>query len=198
MGYALAITLLTVAWALYVTWLAARLRRLYTRCRAAEQALRLALTRRALVAGDTVAAHAACCGNGAVAVQLAASQALHAAADEREAAESDLTRALQAAIHTAVSDGQLSAERLRRVFDDVLTQNRRVEMARALYNDAVRDTCALRRSWQLRALRLAAHRTRPGYFDIDTTLTMSAEPITRSLPATRSLPTAMPLPAATS
>ncbi len=173
MGYLLTVIAVASAWALYVTWLAARLRRLHSRSAAAAQALVLQLTRRALAVSNAVSDHAALLPNSAVTLQLAAHLALHAASDEREAAESDLTRALQ----EAVRGNPMLSEQREQIFRDVVIQNRRVEMARALYNDAVRDTCALRRRWQLRALRLAAHLERPDYFDIDTTLSLDAPPL---------------------
>lgn len=170
MSYVLVVIALAGAWALHLTWLAARLRRLHARSDAAAQALSLQLTRRALVVNDVATDHVALLVDSAATLHFAVWLALHAAADEREAAESDLTRALQ----VAVRDNPMPAEQREQIFKNVVIQNRRVEMARVLYNDAVRDTCALRRRWLLRVLRLAAHLEHPKYFDIDTTLSMTA------------------------
>jgi hypothetical protein len=61
----------------------------------------------------------------------------------------------------------------------------RVRVARRFYNDAVRDTRALRQRRMPRLLRLAGHRAVPAFFDIDD-----------SVPAAAAEPTAAPAPAA--
>ncbi len=186
MSYVLAVIVLAGAWALYATWLATRLRRLHARSAGAAQALTIQLARRALRVSTAVTDHAELLGSGAITLQLAAKLALHASDNEREAAESDLTRALQ----LASRNGPMPREQRERVFAGVITQNRRVEMARALYNDAVRDTCALRRRWQLRALRLGAHLECPKYFDIDTAL--ATDTLTPERPSVVVIPTINP------
>ena len=50
----------------------------------------------------------------------------------------------------------------------------RVQVARRFYNDAVRDTRALRSRRMPRLLRLAGHRALPQFFDIDDTGTIPA------------------------
>lgn len=51
----------------------------------------------------------------------------------------------------------------------------RVRVARRFYNDAVRDTRALRSRRMPRMLRLAGHRAMPQFFDIDDSGTISVE-----------------------
>lgn len=172
MDYWLSAISLVSAWVLYVTWLAARLRRLYVRVDAASRALDAALVRRALGVAELAVMQPIALGSRADVTELAAHGALRALAEDREAAESELTRAVQDALWSRVlQSGTLESRELQSGFAEVLTQNRSVETARALYNDAVRDTCALRRRWHVRTLRLAVHRRRPTYFDIDATLT---------------------------
>jgi hypothetical protein len=49
---------------------------------------------------------------------------------------------------------------------DLAVASRRLGVARQVYNDAVRDTLALRQQRLPRALRLGAHHPLPRYFDI--------------------------------
>ncbi|MGI8647323.1 MAG: hypothetical protein DLM55_12370 [Acidimicrobiales bacterium] len=172
MDYWLIMILLVSTWVMYVTWLAARLRRLHARVDAASRALDAALVRRALGVAELAVTQPIALGSRAGATELAAHGALCALAEDREGAESELTRAVQDVLEfRALQSGALDPSELESRFTEVLAQNRSVETARALYNDAVRDTCALRRRRHVRTLRLAVHRRRPTYFDIDATLT---------------------------
>lgn len=127
---------------------ASRLDRLHMRTDAAWLALDGALVRRAVVVQALVAAGGQ--------LGAAASRAI-AAGPDREIAENDLGRRLgaleRAGLDAAHAVGLADAEA-------------RVVIARRVYNDAVRDTLALRSRRVVRWLRLAGNMPRPGYFEI--------------------------------
>jgi hypothetical protein len=160
--------LLLLAW---TVWTLVRLRRLEQRVARARAALDAQLQRRAGLA-TTVARYAAASLGEEPARRLAAAAAgaRAPAAGDRELAENALGRELQA----------LPAD-LPGVPADVAADLRatatRVGLARRFYNDAVRDTRALRRRRLPRLLRLHARRPLPRYFDIDDGL---AQVVTRT------------------
>jgi hypothetical protein len=79
------------------------------------------------------------------------------------------------------------------VLDDLREAAARVHVARRFYNDAVRDTRALRARRLPRLLHLAGHVPMPVFFDIDDTVPPSpAAPVT--VPAPRPAPVADELP----
>ena len=170
MSYVLVIAAIGAGLGVYLAWLASRLRRLHARVNAAADALSLRLIRRAAVAWELAQTLSELRGGTGAALKQAAMVALDAPSAEREATQSDLTRAIQEAIRRC----ELPAPRLGEVFAPVLAENRRVEMARSLYNDTVRDTAALRRQRFPRALRLASYLPTPVYFDINTALTLTS------------------------
>ena len=86
----------------------------------------------------------------------AARLALDASPDEREAAENDLTRRLQAVPLT----GADAATRT------LVATSRRVVLARQVHTDLVRDALTARRRPLVRLLRMARRYERPRYFDI--------------------------------
>ncbi|WP_369133315.1 hypothetical protein [Modestobacter sp. I12A-02662] len=146
------LVLLLLVW---TAWTLTRLRRLEGRVRRARTVLDGALLRRAELTAALARELAAELGPD-LAGELAgaAAGARVPAADDREAAENTLGRLL------------------RRVPDDIRFPELddagvRVGLARRFYNDAVRDTRALRRRRLSRALRLHARRPLPRYFDID-------------------------------
>jgi hypothetical protein len=152
---------------LYVAWLARRVGRLDARTDAALRALGDQLDRRATAAAELT-------GLPAGPVRVAAQAALtsgHADSDARQAAESDLTRALRTAGPallpagaTAIPAGLPGApDPLARVH----AENRRLGVARQVYNDAVRDSRSLRTARIPRAFRLGRRGPLPTYFDID-------------------------------
>ena len=145
--------------AAYVTWTAARLDRLHDRCAAARASLDAQLVRRAAAASALARDHAGVLGERADLLRAAAHAALDAGDDGRELAETDLTRELRHLPWSAVEP----------VLADVGAASGRVTLSRHIYNDAVRDTLALRRRRFPRALRLSAGRPWPRYFDIDDT-----------------------------
>jgi hypothetical protein len=143
---------LLLAWTAFTL---TRLRRLVGRVRRAREVLDAALLRRAELSAALARERAADLGPDLTAALAdAAAGARAPSAGDREAAENLLGR------------------RLRRVPEPVLTPELtdagvRVALARRFYNDAVRDTRALRRRRLSRVLRLHARRPLPRYFDID-------------------------------
>ena len=140
----------------YVTWTAQRLDRLHARVDAAVAALDAQLVRRAAAARG-------------LAGQLpdaplaeAAGRALAAEPADREAVESELTRALRAVLAEPPA-GPATAALVREV-DAAAT---RVRLARQFHNDAVRDTLVVRRRRVPRLLRLWGSAAQPVYFEID-------------------------------
>lgn len=137
-------------------WLTAnRLDRLHVRTEAAWSALEGALARR-IVATRAVAAAGGWRHPESDELRRLAEVADHADRTHRAYAENDLSRAL-AAIPVA-SDPDLAAE--------LADAGERVVFARRFYNDAVRDTRALRAVLFTRIFGLAGRAALPDYFEI--------------------------------
>lgn len=143
-----------VAIATYLTWTAGRLDRLHARVDAAEATLDAQLVRRAVAAEALPRALA---GNRTEEVRAVARTARLADRAGRETAENDLSRLLQ----------QLGLDRESERVAELATAAARVGLARQFYNDAVRDTRAVRFKPVVRLLRLAGRRPMPAYFEID-------------------------------
>jgi hypothetical protein len=140
---------------LWSVWTLTRLRRLAGRVRRAREVLDAALLRRAELAAALAREDPDALGAPLAAGLAAAAAASRApAAGDREAAENRLGRLL----------GQVPQPVLTPELDEAAV---RVGLARRFYNDAVRDTRALRRRRLTRVLRLHARRPLPRYFDID-------------------------------
>ena len=140
---------------LWSAWTLTRLRRLGGRVRRAREVLDAALLRRAELAAALARERADVLEPSVAAALAAAASASRApAAGDREAAENRLGRLL----------GQVPTSALLPELDEAAV---RVGLARRFYNDAVRDTRALRRRRLTRVLRLHARRPLPRYFDID-------------------------------
>jgi hypothetical protein len=135
---------------------ATRLDRLHVRTDAAWAALDAALSRRALAVG-ALGRSAAAADEGCVALNTAAEVALRATPGVRADAENELGRAL-AVLDRATLDAVRVAE--------LADAEQRVVIARRVYNDAVRDTLALRAHRLVRWLHLAGTAPLPRYFDI--------------------------------
>jgi hypothetical protein len=168
--------------AVYVVWVAGRIDRSHARAAAAQATLDAHLVRRAAAAVEA----AETAGDGQL--RWAAKVALEAGADDREAAENDLTRVLRAWLAGAGvpvaarpatdaaaaatgprpgdpadgADGAVAAGHA-----DLVRASRRVALARQVHNDLVRDALALRRRRVVQVLRLAHKHPLPAYFDID-------------------------------
>jgi len=147
----------------YVSWRATRLDRLHTRYETAWAALDAALLRRSAVALDLAGSRYL---DPATSLLLAAAahEANIAGPDRRELAESDLSRALRAAIDQPDLDGRPDADDR---FTDVRAAARGVLIARRFYNDAVRVTLVQRGRWLPRVLHLAGSAPLPEFFEID-------------------------------
>lgn len=149
-----------VLFATWITWTATRLDRLHGRVDAARASLDAQLVRRAAALQALVDRSVAELGPArAGQLRAVARASLDADPTTREAAENDLSRAL----HGIPAD--LDADLLA----DLSDATRRVAFARRFYNDAVRDTVALRRGRLPRLLRLSHRRPVPAFFEIDDT-----------------------------
>jgi hypothetical protein len=135
---------------------ATRLDRLHVRTEAAWAALDAALCRRArAISGLDGSAALRCAAD--VALRAGSDLALRAGAAVREEVENELGRVL------AVLDRrELEPACAGRLAD----AEQRVVIARRVYNDAVRDTLALRSHRMVRWLRLAGTAAAPRYFEI--------------------------------
>lgn len=151
-----AVVATVVAIATYITWTAGRLDRLHARVDAAEAALDAQLVRRA-VAAEALPRELA--NSRTEEVRAAARLARSADPDGREPAENDLSRVLR----------HLGLDRDAPEVDELSMAATRVGLARQFYNDAVRDTRAVRFKPVVRLLHLAGRRPMPTYFEIDDT-----------------------------
>jgi len=173
-----------IAW--YLSYGAARLDRLHSRVEGALSVLDAQLVRRAEAtlelansgSLDPASALLLAGADPASALLLAgaASDSLEADAEphtSREAIESDLTQALEAAL------GEVALQHLREdetvgapVLQRVAAANQRVQLARRFHNDAVIDVRRVRRKPGVRLFRLAGHAELPQTFEIDDELPM--------------------------
>ena len=143
---------LLLAWTAFTL---TRLRRLDGRLRRARDVLDAALLRRAELSAALARERAGDLGTDlATALATAAAGARAPSAGDQEAAENRLGRLLRRVPGPVVPP-------------ELTDAGVRVALARRFYNDAVRDTLALRRRRLARGLRLHAGRPLPRYFDID-------------------------------
>lgn len=145
--------LLFAALRLWIT--ANRLDRLHVRTEAAWSALEGALARR-VVAARAVAATGGLPEAQATELRRVADTADRADRAHRADAENDLSRVL--GLLPPPSEEHLAAE--------LADANERVLLARRFYNDAVRDTRALRQVWFTRMFGLAGRAALPEFFEI--------------------------------
>ena len=153
-----AVLLLLLVW---TGWTLTRLRRLQARVARAWTALDTQLQRRAGLADELALQYP-----GALGAQRASSLAA-AAADARTPVDGDRELA-ENALWRELRDlpGDLPGVPIA-LQTDLAGTTTRVGLARRFYNDAVRDTRALRRHRLPRLLRLHSGRPLPRYFDID-------------------------------
>jgi hypothetical protein len=150
--------LVLLAW---LTWTVVRLRRLEDRVEKAWTALDSQLQRRAGLAEELARRHPAVVGEERAGYLAAFAADARAPVDgDREMAENLLGRELR----ELPADLGALPPALR---DDLEGTMTRVALARRFYNDAVRDTRALRRRRLARGFRLHASRSLPRFFDID-------------------------------
>ena len=158
MGILVTVVAVVVLLATWVTWTATRVDRLHGRVDAARASLDAQLVRRAAALRELVEASApALDADLADRLRGVARASLEADPATREAAENDLSRAL----HEIPPD--LDPDLL----TDLADAARRVAFGRRFFNDAVRDTAALRRRRLPRLLRLGGRRPVPAFFEID-------------------------------
>lgn len=143
-------------WAAFRLWMTARrLDRLHKRTEAAWYACEEAMARR-IVATRALLAIGHLDGDVAAGLRAAALAADRALRPDREAVEQRLSAELTGL--DSAQRGELGSE--------LADAQERVELAAQFYNDAVRDTRALRASWFTRFFRLAGHAQLPEYFGV--------------------------------
>ena len=145
----------------YLSWRATRLDRLHRRVETSQAALAAALARRG-TAMLALAGTAGCDSASARTLVDAVNTARRAGEDERELAESDLSRLLRETLEGAESTSFPDT-----LLAEVVDAAKRVHMARTFYNDAVAHTRRARRSRLVRVLRLAGRASLPEFFEID-------------------------------
>ncbi|MEV4638947.1 hypothetical protein AB0J80_16495 [Actinoplanes sp. NPDC049548] len=150
MWWVLGVLAVVALLAAYLAWTAHRVERVHVRAQSAARALDAHLVRRAAAAA-VVAER-----TDFVELYAAARLALDAGPDEREAAENDLTRQLQAAALNGADPATAT----------LVATSRRVVLARQVHTDLVRDALTARRRPLVRLLRMARHYERPRYFEI--------------------------------
>jgi hypothetical protein len=153
---------------LWIAWTVTRLRRLEARVDRAWTALDTQLLRRAGLARELASTYPGAVGEERAGYLAAFAADARAPVDgDRELAENVIGRELR---ELSVDLGGVPAA----LRDDLTGTATRVALARRFYNDAVRDTRALRRRRLPRLLRLHASRPLPRYFDIDDRLEQAA------------------------
>ncbi len=156
MGWLIAAIILVLLITAYrLSRLATRLDRLHRRTEAAWAVLDVALARRSGVA-RAVAAAPGMDAEVAKAISLAARRTDSAPRAQRADAENELTKALEM-VPTAPESS---------VANELLEAAQRIMLARRFYNDAVRDTRALRADRFSRMFRLAGRASLPDFFEI--------------------------------
>ncbi len=159
--------LVVAAVGVYLSWTAGRLDRLHTRLDAASAALDAQLFRRSSVALE-VATSGMLDPATSLLVVDAAHRARSGADGDREAYESDLSKALAAVFPDP--DVRLTWSRqpgARELLDELGSACRRVEMARRFHNDIVATTRALRSRRLVRWFRLAGRASMPATVELD-------------------------------
>jgi hypothetical protein len=164
----LAIALLFL-FALYLSWTATRLDRLHLRLDAAKIALDAQLVRRASVTLE-LAQSGVLDPATSLLLATAAREARDAQDEERETAESVLTRDLRAVFDEAEQVAYVRGTRVGPpLLDELAIAAKRVQLSRQFYNESVRTVRQLRSHRLVRAFRLAGRAPDKPNFDIDDT-----------------------------
>lgn len=163
----LVVGIVMVLLAVYVSWRAGRLDRLHIRLELARESLDAALMRRRAVVLELAGSRLLDPATSLV-LAAAAHEARMAGPEEREHAESDLSRALRAAVDQGRFRERLAeapgGEDLLEELDAAVAK---VVYSRRFYNNAVGVTRTAQRRWLARTLRLAGHTEYPSFFEID-------------------------------
>ena len=166
-GTIVLVAVLVVLFGLYLSWTATRLDRLHVRLDAARVALDAQLLRRSTAvlelarSGLLDPATALILASGARAAEIAPE-------DEREAAESALTRDVRAAFEDPAQGEHVRAHPDGpELLDELGKAMRRVQLARRFHNESVRAVRLLRGHRLVRAFRLAGRAPDKPSFEID-------------------------------
>lgn len=165
----LAILLVLALLAWYLSFSASRLDRLHHRVHGSRYALDAQLVRRAEAAVE-IATSGELDPAAGLLVAGAASEALEAGETDdprRERAESDLTRALQAALDDETVDALRHSAVAGSLLDRLDASCHRVRLARRFHNDAVTDARRVRAKRIVRLARLAGRAEQPDTFEMD-------------------------------
>lgn len=163
----LIVGIVVVLAAVYVSWRAGRLDRLHIRLELAKEALDAALMRRRAVVLELAGSRLLDPATSLV-LAAAAHEARMAGSEEREHAESDLSRALRAAVDQERFREKLSeAPGGQDLLEELDAAVAKVVYSRRFYNNAVGVTRTAQRRWLARTLRLAGHTEFPQFFEID-------------------------------
>jgi len=149
----------------YLSWRAGRLDRLHARVDLARAGLDAALVRRAAVSLELAASRLLDPATSLV-LATAAHQARTTDPEQREIAESDLSRALRAVLEQPGFRGAVEQEGAA-LLEELETAAQKVAFARRFYNDAVSTTRIARRRPLARVLPLAGRAPLPEFFEID-------------------------------
>jgi hypothetical protein len=163
--YAVVVVVVAVIIASYAAWTAGRIDRLHNRVAVARSVLDAELAARAALVQELAGSGTLDPASSLLLVD-AAHRARTAPAEEREQAESALTRALEATA-TETESATATGTELEVWRDDLATSARRVQMARRFHNDVVVSTRTLRRRRLVRYLRLAGHAPMPETVELD-------------------------------
>jgi hypothetical protein len=154
-----------LVWSLW--WTALRLDRLHARFDGSRAALDAQLVRRSAVALE-LATSGLFDPASSVLLADAAHEAREAGPADRELAESNLSRALRAALDEPGQRAEIErSPGGSELLADLTAACRRVIMARRFHNDAARATQGLRRTRRVRYLRLAGRAAQPVPFEMD-------------------------------
>lgn len=151
----------------YVSWRATRIDRLHVRLETARAGLEVALVRRAAVALELAASRLLDPATSLL-LATAAHEARTADADNREFAESDLSRALRAVVdQPGFRDTLAGHPGGPALLEELDAAVRKTTYARSFYNNAVTATRAARRKLVPRLLHLSGRAPLPEFFEID-------------------------------
>ena len=162
-----AAVVLVAGW--YLFFSATRLDRFHGRVEGARSALDAQLVRRASVSFQ-LAVSGLFDPAASLLLADAAQGARDAAEPDREVAESNLTRTIQAVLSDPSLAAALDADPAgHELLSELAAASKRVELARRFLNDAVRGARVVRRKRIVRYLRLAGHAPWPPTFEMDDT-----------------------------